>query len=275
MQERLLRYYSKHCSHFVSNFRQALTGFDEEAIHDMRVAIKRLRAVNLLIERLHPRKFDSVSGEGRIRDLFRLSGRIRDTQVQQQLLSACLEHSGTTHSEYLHYLKKSEQKSIRKFNKSLAETDAEAELEDLQKLASELISDSTDDAITRQIILFAEELMAVSRAMRHDQAHDENLHEIRRKLKSCHYLLTLFDKDDPDHRQLSSIIKRLDKVNELLGQWHDQVVAMEMLGKFISQRDETKIQGDDCYLQLMENLSGQRQHLHEKIMNYFTEKLDL
>jgi len=275
MQERLLRYYSKHCGLFVYNFRHALTGFDEEAVHDMRVAVKRIRAVNLLIERLFPGKFDSVTCEGQIRELFRLSGRIRDTQVQQLLLSDCTEQAGTTLGEYQHYLKKTEQKSIRRFNKCLAETDAEADLEDMQKLATDLIKASTTEGIARQIILFIDELMAVSRSMRQDQAHDENLHEIRKKLKNCHYLLTLFDKDDPDLPKLSSTIKRLDKVNELLGEWHDQVVAMEMLGKFISQRGEAEITGDDYYRQLMDNLSGKRQQLHEKIMNYFEEKLDL
>jgi len=274
MQEKLLRYYSQHCSLFLENFNQALSGFDNEAVHDMRVAVKRLRAINLLLERLFPGKFDAVENEIKIRELFRISGRIRDTQVQQQLLSGYISQTGATFSGYQLYLKKVEQKSIKKFNKCLAETDAEEALRNMQKIASGLILASPDEAINLQIILFVSELMDSSRSMCQNQTHDENLHEIRRKLKQCHYLLSLFDKDDQNLLLLNLTVKKLDKVSELLGDWHDQVVAIEMLKKFINQASEKDISGFHRYLRLMNNFSGKRHMQHRKIMNYFEEKLD-
>ena len=68
MQEKLLRYYSQHCSLFLENFNQALSGFDNEAVHDMRVAVKRLRAINLLLERLFPGKVAVVESEMKSRN---------------------------------------------------------------------------------------------------------------------------------------------------------------------------------------------------------------
>ncbi|MBK6964701.1 MAG: CHAD domain-containing protein [Bacteroidales bacterium] len=275
MQERLLDYFAKHCDLFIRNFNLVLSDFDADAIHDMRVAIKRIRAVFHLMERLYPDKFNQVEEEGKLREMFRLSGRMRDAQVQQQLLACNALNLGSTFGEYQAYLHDAENKAIKKFKKFIKDYNAEKELNEKQEKAGKLISSTDPEHIRIQIIQFVNELFSKARQMRAEDEHDESLHEIRRKLKQCHYLLSLFSEDDPDLPKLNTTLKRLDKVNELLGNWHDQMVGMEMLDRFIEKFRKREEAGENRYLLLKENLADNRYLLYKKVIVYFKEKLDI
>ncbi len=275
MQERLLDYFAKHCDLFIRNFNLVLSDFDADAIHDMRVAIKRIRAVFHLMERLYPDKFNQVEEEGKLREMFRLSGRMRDAQVQQQLLACNALNLGSTFGEYQAYLHDAENKAIKKFKKFIKDYNAEKELNEKQEKAGKLISSTDPEHIRIQIIQFVNELFSKARQMRAEDEHDESLHEIRRKLKQCHYLLSLFSEDDPDLPKLNTTLKRLDKVNELLGNWHDQMVGMEILDRFIEKFRKREEAGENRYLLLKENLADNRYLLYKKVMVYFKEKLDI
>ncbi|MHC1776594.1 MAG: CHAD domain-containing protein [Lentimicrobium sp.] len=275
MQERLLDYFVKHCGSFIRNFNQVSADFDADAIHDMRVAIKRIRAVFLLMERLYPGEFNPTEEEGRLRDLFRLSGRMRDAQVQQQILAGNALNLVSTFGEYQAYLLKAENKAIKKFRKFISEFNAEKELNQKQEKAGKLISTADAVQIRIQIIQFVDELFQKARLLRSDNELDENLHEIRRKLKQCHYLLSVFSEDDPDLPKLNTTLKRLDKVNELLGDWHDQLIAMEMLDRFLEKFREKEETGMNRYILLKDYLAENRYILYKKVTAYFLEKLHI
>lgn len=274
MQARLLDFFKNQCSLFLLNFNLAQKKPDADPIHDMRVAFKRIRAVYLLMERLFPESFDMEKAEGELKDLFRLSGRMRDAQVQQTLLEAHETNLSTTFGEYKAYLKKTEKKSINKFLDYLHKSDAEAELKKQQQEIVQLISTAGNEQIRQQIILFAHELMETAHNMHTEQEKDENLHEIRRKLKQCHYLLSVLDPNDAGLPEINTRIKRLDKANDLLGAWHDHLVAMEMLDRFLDKVRKKELPGLNRYTLLRENLAEERHLLHVKILKYLGEKLD-
>ncbi len=196
-------------------------------------------------------------------------------QVQQELLSANALSIGSTFGEYQIYLHDTENKAIKKFKKFITNFDAEKELDQKQENAGKLISTANKNQIRSQIVQFIEELFMIARQMRADDEHDENLHEIRRKLKQCHYLLSVFCPEDPDFPKLNTTLKRLDKVNELLGNWHDQLIGMEMLGRFLVKFRENEEAGESRYLLLKENLTENRYILYKKVMTYFSEKLNI
>jgi len=275
MQNRLLDYLSKQCGLFNKNFNLVISDFDEDAIHDMRVAIKRIRAVFHLTERLFPREFDALEEEGEMRRLFRLSGRMRDAQVQQQLLSANALNLGSTFGEFLTYLHNIENKAIKNFKKFLKDYDAEHDLKQKHEKVADLISRAGPEQVRLQIVQFVDELFKAASKMHSDYEHDENLHEIRRKLKQCNFLLSVFNQSDPDLPQLKTTLKKLDKVNELLGNWHDQLVAMEMLDRFMTKFRKKEEAGESRYLLLRNNLAENRYILYKKVLNYFTEKLNI
>lgn len=275
MHKRLETYLAKQCSVFLATYDLTLSSFDHDAIHDLRVAIKRIRTVFMLLEQMFPDQFKTGKAEGDLRELFRLSGRMRDAQVQQQLVSAYAETLNSSFEEYLNYLKNAEEKAISKFTKRLKGYQAEKDLDAKQDRVVTLLASADCDALRKHIILLVNDLLNNVRNIQADAAHDEHLHEIRRKLKQCHYLLSIFKKDDVALLHLHATLETLDKANDLLGDWHDRLVAMETLEQFFKKHKKNKLRGENRYRLFSEKLAEERHLLHMKILWLFESELKI
>jgi CHAD domain-containing protein len=265
MRQKLLSYFN----HQIEAFRENLTKVREEsgfdAIHDMRVAIKRLRAVFILAEKLQP-GFSGEQTEGELRQLFRLSGKMRDAQVQLALLMDYESSMETAFSQYTTYLRNFERKAVKKFNDYVhlkSETDF---IRATELMLPDLILKSDNIRIKSALHTLLEELFTAVESLKTDQQHDEHLHEIRRKLKQCNYLLSVFDTEDDAFPRMNKLLKKLEKANELLGKWHDHVIAIGYLSRFL----KSKPTGDSGifrpYLLLLEQITAEKHMLYLKIM---------
>lgn len=275
MQKEIIDYLSTHCELFTENFRKVTDSFDADAIHDMRVAFKRIRAVYLLAEHIGHKAFSARSNEGKLRLLFRYSGRMRDTQVQQELILRVAEEHHTTCHEYIGHLQKLENKAIRKFRDFISTIDAGYELATGAEKARMLFQQSDPETIRTHLIRIVDELFEKAGQLRSADQSDDNLHEIRRRLKQCHYLLSTFSSTDPDLPRLKTTLKRLDKINEMLGDWHDLVVAAEYLNKFTTGHRDPDDAGHSRFELLTTNIMEKRDELRAKILTYAGAKLGI
>lgn len=272
MLKRLLSYLEKQLSAFDNNFVKVCDSFDFDAIHDMRVAVKRLRALMILAEKLEP-SFNIAETEGELRQLFKLSGKMRDAQVQQSLLADYAQNLNISFGEYDLWLRNFEKKSIKKFTSYLKVNTSTDFTRNLSQTLSELFNKSENAQIVNAINNLVEDLLAKVREMNEDQQHDEQLHEIRRKLKQCNYLLSVFDKDDPDLPGLNKTLQLLEKANNLLGEWHDHDVAREFLFNFLNNKSTVDYPGYSRYKLLLEK-TGERKHfLHMEIIRMMESEL--
>lgn len=275
MHKRLESYSAKQCSVFLTNYNLALSSSDADALHDLRVAIKRIRAVFMLLEKMFPKQFDIPEVEGNLRELFKLSGRMRDAQVQQLLVTTFEQNLNCSLTEYQNYLKKTEKKAISKFKMYLKGYHPEHDLEVIQNIVIALMASTDRDPVRQNIIQLVDELMITVRKMQTDQEHDELLHEIRRKLKLCTYLLSIFRKTDAALPKLKETMKVLDTANDLLGDWHDRFVAMNTLDHFVEKQKEKGFPGENRYRLFRESLANERHLLHNKIRGLFESDLKI
>jgi len=269
MHKRLTAYSARQCEAILLNYNLTLSSFDADALHDLRVAVKRIRAVFLLLERMFPLQFNAKEAEGDLRELFRLSGKMRDAQVQQQLLETYVNNLDTGLIEYQNYLNKNEKKATSKFKKWLKNYQPEHDLADKQHLIVSSLAWTDSNSVKQNIIRLVDDLLILVRNMQADQAHDEHLHEIRRNLKMCNYLLSVFRKNDPELPQLHETLKTLDTANDLLGDWHDRQVAMETLESFFTKHKKNDFSGENRYRLFSESLAHERHILHLKILGLF------
>lgn len=275
MLNRLESYSAKQCEVFLANYHLTISSFNTDAIHDLRVAVKRIRAVFMLLERMFPGRFNAKETEEDLRELFRLSGRMRDAQVQQQLVLAYSHNTGISFTGYQNYLINTEKKAIGKFTKYLKGYHAGTDLDNIRKRIHVLLMDTDDETIKQHINLLVDELLATTRIMHEEQEQeqDEHLHAIRRKLKQCHNLLSVLKKDDIALPELRATLKSLDSVNNLLGDWHDRLVAMETLEKYISKQKKKGTAGQNRYRLFSETLADERRHFHREILDFFEHQL--
>ena len=225
---RLQEYFEDQIRIFNEHHSRLLIDVTEEDIHKIRTTLKRLKNFNILLDGLLFREKDFPVG---FTNLFKLSGEIRDIQIQQKILLGY-------ESIYQYYLSGVLENKLEFFNiKNSFE-------EEFQYLGGKL--DRIEEFhIDEQIIANVNTRVEIGLSdIRNMPITPENLHEIRIRLKRIYYTLLMLD--EKEH------IKQLDDIQETIGLWHDHDVTIERLRNF-----------DDCDFNIV-SLIQNRDKLYEE-----------
>lgn len=207
----------------------------ENDIHRLRTSIKKLRTFNTLLDGLLFRYKDFPKG---FIEVFKLTGEIRDIQIQQNVLK-------DIDSKYKSYLIYSCQDKISKFK---IKDNFDLEIQYLEDKLSMVENYHIDEQIISNIkthvkIIYNEILDMVK------NISPDNLHDIRKKIKRVYYIkLMLGDKVD---------IKKFYDIQETIGLWHDCDVTIENI-KNLNLREI-----DDNDYKTIEILSKKRDVLYD------------
>jgi CHAD domain-containing protein len=202
-----------------------------DLVHRMRLNIKKIRVFNLLIE-LQDTKSETLPENNYLNPstLFKISGKLRDTQVQLKLLKEnehklSKKYHGFSkwlgqreasykqrllHSEVVRFLDVPPAHSLEKIN--TAESDFNSDM--LRKAFSKLYNNCIQIA--------------------DNERNNRSLHECRTYLKQLRYLTQFAAKHTGQQDVASGIIATLRKAETIAGQWHDYVVAVGLLEKYIA-----------------------------------------
>jgi len=190
----------------------------EQDIHKLRTTLKKLKTFNILLDGLlfrekdFPLEFDN---------LFKLSGEIRDIQIQQKIL----EEYDDGYKAYLLYMYEDR---LKKFK-------IKESFDDELIYLTDKLNRVEDYHIDEQIIMNIQTRIEMSyddiRSMV-EKISTENLHDLRKRIKRIYYnLLMLGDLSD---------IQKIDQIQETIGLWHDYDVTIEAIRKFDNNLDIIK-----------------------------------
>lgn len=214
------------------HFGQASQTFDEEAIHQMRVEIKRLKALFQLLEDLTA-TFAAKENLLPIRPLYKTAGKIRDLQVQAGLAREWMAESGSQAglNAFCQHLASLERQSQASFKEECQNFDASA-LEAMEKSVAGSVSRLCADQARRR----AESLLAglQSQLLERGQASrpEDNLHPLRILAKRTRHTAELLQMCLSSPEPASQTADAVRDIEQALGQWHDQEVALRFAGSF-------------------------------------------
>ena len=201
--------------------RDLLDSADEAAVHDFRVAVKRLTALYQFV-----RQVDEQLPVKRwlqpCRRLFKRSGRIRDAQIAIGLISESGELPRTVRRSLLAPLQAAIRHDYQRFRHHTGEQRLTA-----IRLPSISATGISQAAIRRQRPAFLEQLRAgiVSAVPGID---DDEWHRKRILLKRHHHLLDAFALC-PGFSAPAEQLKQTSLLEQLLGDWHDRVTTIALL----------------------------------------------
>jgi CHAD domain-containing protein len=212
--------------HVVNRLPGAFAG-DEEAIHELRIAARRLRVVlPLLVKRRKGRRVRHA--RHRLRDLTRAFGESRDLDVVLPLLAARVRELGPSRARdaLVRRLRKDRKRVRRHMANSVAELDPRALRRELRALVPR--SDDSADAIARvdkARLVRARELHGL---LRHDAVRfdPEALHHIRIRARKLRYVTEAMDALLDEEGAAPALLRQLQ---DDLGQLHDAHVLAEWL----------------------------------------------
>jgi CHAD domain-containing protein len=260
----ILRHWQAQCAVLHDNVLRLRDQMNVDAIHDLRVAIKKIRSYRklnaALFNRKGPRKAQII------RELFSVLGRHRNMDIAKKLLISFSDKKKPPLNPMLVYLQLL-QDQIAPFCKKSIEEYSE---EPIQKLTSELNQDLESLSVL-ELTIRGKKIMAASvKSVKHDLKHfKKKSHLVRKRLKDIFYWSNIFEQDVFFTKQE---VKSLDKVLDHLGNVQDHEVLITNLKNFRKLILASSLQ-EYGQVKRMEQTAEKKKHaLLEKAKN-MTEKL--
>ena len=243
------------------NLQTAATRFDVEAIHEVRLGIKHLKAHLQFISALRPERFNFQNDFLVFRRLFKLAAVLRDLQVQQQLARRYAKDLSLNIAAYQKHLKERELRTRETFVDGMVQY-REASLKGLLKKVKENTLFTKTELAHKGQKLILKKLQRVKKLLSGIE-YPAQLHEVRTELKEIHYIVDFLKFcriDMPD--QYTN--KRIKKLEGKLGNWHDRVVLLQFIENFVSSNfSEGKVPAP--YTILLEQVRLELRQLETKV----------
>ena len=213
---------------------------DEEAVHDLRVALRRTRTV-LEVGRPVLGRFHADEVRRALRAVMRASGALRDDEVVLELI-ASVASTGVSHPDVQVWLD-ARRRRERRLRGALARALRSGELERGRGLLEALLAFRVDPDRDRRIAKFARR--AVDRARREvDRRRDarpedgEALHQLRIAYKRLRYTADTFAAAMPG--DLAGVAQSAARFQGRLGDLHDVDVAIACIRRARTLSDEAR-----------------------------------
>jgi CHAD domain-containing protein len=227
-------YFNRQQAFFREQYAVASRFLLTEAIHDMRVSLKRLRTFFDLIEAVDPR-FKAKWSFGPARRLFQAAGAVRNLQVLEARVRQASSGHGLDLSEFYNWLKEGELREGRAFRLACRRFDPAFFGSAWKKIAAGLEGltflriRSASEARLTDLLAGLGEATPEPRTVR-------RLHFIRIRSKEARYTLEIVRGDGADDGDAAVIDKLLRGVHQPLGRWHDDEVVLAALREFRRDR---------------------------------------
>ncbi|MBK6634613.1 MAG: CHAD domain-containing protein [Chitinophagaceae bacterium] len=208
--------------------KKVADNFDADAIHEFRVAYKKLRAFFRMINAGN-KKNEKIKISKKLQQAYGIAGSIRDLQLQQQRIREIIVHEFERPQDYLDRL----QQTIDKLKPGFAEIGQGKQVDKCKNKTDALIPD--EFSIQRFRDFVSQKWASVRTIIKYRQLRDDHLHTIRKHLKDLFYNLKIFDESEGAIIS-QGIWKEKDEAYYFqllddLGSFQDRCMAISLLDK--------------------------------------------
>ncbi len=234
-------------------FLLAVSTFDVEGIHELRVEIKRLRAFFHLIGQINP-VFRPEQELRRIQSLFKSAGKIRDIHVQKNLAREKISFFNLELSEYLNFLKEREMRANKQFSKTGKKIDFVIFNKNWTRMRNVLIYISGEYIQYKSEERFNGLINEIFTFKNHQDFSEKDYHAIRILSKETRYTLEILQKCFPDKSSYQDINDSLRGMHRALGKWHDYDIGLQFLNRFEKDFGDLAYFDKESYTKYAQNL---------------------
>ena len=214
----LEKYFQKSTDHVLSLFEKGDGNFSKKDFHDVRVEIKRIKALAALLEIIN-KKFSRKKFLQPFETIFNHAARVREPQVKHEMISKF--KSTPVLTKLKTELKDRVYVEHKKFSKILKPSLKK----DLKKKAKEITRHIRKADVSHMKDILLKKRKKIEAILEKENLHPRDVHEMRKRIKRIYYLQKIFQ---PRARGFSVT----DQFQELLGKWHDGVVLEKTLEDF-------------------------------------------
>jgi CHAD domain-containing protein len=234
--ESLLEYYLHQHRNIENYLELCMIHAEAELVHELRLSIKKLRAFYKLAAGLSPAdKVDHFNIKNRVRRLFRISGQLRDTQVQIHLLVTLQQQLGIEYPEFSKWMLKRENKRVMRFGRKPVQLLSSAIPDATLQKTADWITITSEETIFSEAGKVLTGLCIKARKLSAGTRNERDLHRIRTITKQVKYILNIMHHSYPDFIFNEVSVNSLREIEASVGHWHDNLVRVELLEKFMKK----------------------------------------
>ena len=234
LRDLMLNAYHARRKSIKTNYRLALDGHSTDGVHDLRVDIKRMRAMFDMVEALSS-DFPAKKKFKPFRRIAKKTSVLRDAQVQLELLASLAETYSRDTVEYASFLREREEEGWQTFRQF---ADTGSPLKKLKPVDRVMVSavESINDTIAAthaqgRFYNLKNELIILSGR---GSLSEEVLHDLRKLAKTVHYTLEIIGPAFPGFTDADAFTGAIKTLHHELGKWHDYSVSLRYLQDFLS-----------------------------------------
>jgi CHAD domain-containing protein len=192
---------------------------DGETLHRFRVAIKKVKAILLMLGKLHD-DFDFEKSYVPYKKIFKHAGAIREEVLYRERICGDTRNKRTKYSNA---------PLITRLNKKLLL--ASPSFLKREQHVLPIIQLNLQQLKSKRIFLYCKKLLKKTELeWRKANKHSE-FHEFRKHLKQLLYCTHLVGQKEKDQMFSAKEHERIDKLQDLIGQWHDNKLLLNRILK--------------------------------------------
>lgn len=187
-------------------------GVEMEELHTLRVDLKKIKALLYFASRCHDKP--KIWKDYRfIKPLFRSAGALREPQIVKKIMQQASP-------EIPEEIDRQIQEKTRNFSENINEFQ-----DGLKKFRSKAIAGIADIDLASAVSFFERQKKKIRKeVLKHDPG--KHWHEARKRMKIMMYMLSILPKKAVSEIGVNH--KELDRIQELLGDWHDLEVLNQL-----------------------------------------------
>jgi CHAD domain-containing protein len=197
-------------------------------IHKLRLAIKKLRAFLLLVEKAGDKNFNKKNHYLMFSPIFKSAGKVRELQINLELLEKT-----QTKPKFIQRYKEQLFEAKNKLLTEMNEFDLDQYKKYNKKLSKKIIKIPTKKMYECALSILFNELNLITKIHKNNPSN-LNLHKSRIHLRKAKEMLVLLKKISTIQPP-KKMLKYINHLYQELGDWHDQIVYIKSLK---SIRDE-------------------------------------
>jgi len=263
-------YYAARVSDITEHFITASEDGNENAVHEMRVGIKKLRAFSELVKELDP-KYALKKAFAPIIKLFKSAAGIRDAQVIQALVREHISETclNVNISEYFNLLKQKEMTAKKDFFRFCKKSDPAVIFNKNRNLINKRLSSIGETKIEESSLKYLKNLLDILHELKmRSTLEEQDFHDIRILCKKARYTLEIlsvcYSQEDFD-----ALNNSLRSVHQALGQWHDTDVAISFMNETLSDQSLKPLFSESSYTDVLKSLEERKQYFSDLFYERF------
>ena len=220
---------------FCFNLELAKRNYTIEGIHQLRVSVKKIRALKRMTKELYPEESEQLTSLRYLRKIFKYAALLRDIHIIKSLFS---EYNNSIFEEKISvkFFNKQEKKAKKEFRKSLKyQTKAINTLFDLQNAFINIYITIDSDKIAQDIDNLINNRLSYIKDLLNLSGGDDDIHKIRIKLKELNFIMSI--RNNTDHEEKLFDLKNIALE---LGAWHDRIILLNQLKLFLTVKNKKR-----------------------------------